>query len=314
MNRRLVAGRGLVAMVAVLLLGGCIRESLPPCPPLVIELSVKDKNYFNIDDAVRLGLLERRAEDLPFRDYVHSLYYIVRDEQGEVVAEQHNTPVTDDSQVQRIVLPASLPYGTYTVTAWGNMQSEEPLGKDATQAEMEAAGAAANDIYLASATLEYRYGRDLFSVGMERTKGNLLIKAENLPDNIDFSTKNIEDIFALVDRHFTYSGLTAVHTERDWMVPNEILTQTLMCPSPVYEGSKLSVAFIDKSAVTQTAAGQRVTYYPTLVPQDVHITMGRNEITILRYAYVAEGDSEGEFRIYVRVNGNWELIHDMEIE
>ena len=184
MNRRLVAGRGLVAMAAALLLGGCIRESLPPCPPLVIELSVKDKNYFNIDDAVRLGLLERRAEDLPFRDYVHSLYYIVRDEQGEVVAEQHNTPVTDDSQVQRIVLPASLPYGTYTVTAWGNMQSEEPLGEDATQAEMEAAGAAANDIYLASATLEYRYGRDLFSVGIERTKGNLLIKAENLPDMV----------------------------------------------------------------------------------------------------------------------------------
>lgn len=30
----------------------CIRQTLPPCPPLSITLTVKDKNYFNVDDAV----------------------------------------------------------------------------------------------------------------------------------------------------------------------------------------------------------------------------------------------------------------------
>lgn len=301
---------GILMSGAMLLLGGCIRESLPMCPPLVVELTVKDKNYFNIDDAVKLGLMERRSENLPFREYVHSLYYIVHDEHGNVVAEQHNKPVENDDMEQMIVLPASLPYGRYTVTVWGNMKSEEPLGADATQAEMEAAGAAANDIYLASGTFDYTYGKEHFTLGMERTKGNLLIKAEAIPNNINFSTKNIDDVFGLVDNRFVYSNLTSVQTELDWEVHNEIQSQTLMCPSPSYEGSTLSVVFIDKSAVF---GGERGTLYPTLEPHDVHITMGRNEITILRYLY-EEDSSGGSFKIYVRVNDNWELQHQMEIE
>lgn len=84
-----------------------------------------------------------------------------------------------------------------------------------------------------------------------------------------------------------------------------------MCPSPSYEGSTLSVTFIDKSAVgTQGRAT-----YPMLEPQDVNITMGRNEITILKYVYVDKGGSgEGDFEIYLRVNDNWELLHDMELD
>lgn len=305
-----------IPLLAVLLgavsLCGCIRDSLPACPPLVVELTVKDKNYFNIDDAVKLGLMERQADDLPFRDYVHSLYYVVHDAQGHVVAEEHNHAVENDDLTQKIVLPVSLPYGRYTVTVWGNMKSEEPLGDDATQAEMEAVGAAANDIYLASDVFDYRYGNENFSLGLERTKGNLLIRAEGIPDNIDFSTKNIEDVFGFVNNQFVYSSLTNVQTELDWEVHNEIQTQTLMCPSPSYEGSTLSVAFIDKSAVA-TDSGTRASLLPTLKPQDIHITMGRNEITILKYLY-EEHEDGGTFKIYVRVNGNWELHHQMEIE
>ena len=32
-----------------------------------ITVTVKDKNYFNIDDAVKLGMMERTEADLPFR-------------------------------------------------------------------------------------------------------------------------------------------------------------------------------------------------------------------------------------------------------
>lgn len=150
-----------VLPVAVCLLwSSCIRDSIPPCPPLQVTLTVKDKNYFNIDDAVKLGLMERKAENLPFRDYVSTLYYIVHDAEGKVVAEQKNTLVDNDDQTQLITLPESLPYGKYTLTVWGNMKSDEPLGEDATTAEMEAVGAAANDIYLASATFDYRYGNE----------------------------------------------------------------------------------------------------------------------------------------------------------
>ena len=303
-----------VLPVAVCLLwSSCIRDSIPPCPPLQVTLTVKDKNYFNIDDAVKLGLMERKAENLPFRDYVSTLYYIVHDGEGKVVAEQKNTLVDNDDQTQLITLPESLPYGKYTLTVWGNMKSDEPLGEDATTAEMEAVGAAANDIYLASATFDYRYGNEKHTLAMERTKGNLLIKAEGIPDNIDFSTKDIQDIYNFVDNGFQYSTLTDIHTELDWQdIRSEIKSETLMCPSPSYEGSTLSVMFIDKSAAGSQG---RAAYYPTLEPQDINITMGRNEITILKYVYVDEGGSgEGDFEIYLRVNDNWELLHDMELD
>lgn len=303
-----------VLPVAVCLLwSSCIRDSIPPCPPLQVTLTVKDKNYFNIDDAVKLGLMERKAENLPFRDYVSTLYYIVHDAEGKVVAEQKNTLVDNDNQTQLITLPESLPYGKYTLTVWGNMKSDEPLGEDATTAEMEAVGAAANDIYLASATFDYRYGNEEHLLAMERTKGDLLIKAEGIPDNIDFSTKDIQDIYNFVDNGFQYSTLTDIHTELDWQeIRSEIKSETLMCPSPSYEGSTLSVMFIDKSAAGSQG---RAAYYPTLEPQDINITMGRNEITILKYVYVDEGGSgEGDFEIYLRVNDNWELLHGMELD
>lgn len=303
-----------VLPVAVCLLwSSCIRDSIPPCPPLQVTLTVKDKNYFNIDDAVKLGLMERKAENLPFRDYVSTLYYIVHDAEGKVVAEQKNTLVDNDDQTQLITLPESLPYGKYTLTVWGNMKSDEPLGEDATTAEMEAVGAAANDIYLASATFDYRYGNEEHLLAMERTKGDLLIKAEGIPDNIDFSTKDIQDIYNFVDNGFQYSTLTDIHTELDWQeIRSEIKSETLMCPSPSYEGSTLSVMFIDKSAAGTQG---RATYHPTLEPQDVNVTMGRNEITILKYVYVDEGGSgEGDFEIYLRVNDNWELLHGMELD
>ena len=257
--------------------------------------------------------MERKAENLPFRDYVSTLYYIVHDAEGKVVAEQKNTLVDNDDQTQLITLPESLPYGKYTLTVWGNMKSDEPLGEDATTAEMEAVGAAANDIYLASATFDYRYGNEEHLLAMERTKGDLLIKAEGIPDNIDFSTKDIQDIYNFVDNGFQYSTLTDIHTELDWQeIRSEIKSETLMCPSPSYEGSTLSVMFIDKSAAGTQG---RATYHPTLEPQDVNVTMGRNEITILKYVYVDEGGSgEGDFEIYLRVNDNWELLHGMELD
>lgn len=300
---------GLLALAATLS-GGCIRESLPACPPLVVELTVRDRNYSNIDDAVKLGLMERMDEDLPFKSYIHTLYCVIRDEQGTVVAEQHNSPVDNDLASQRIVLPASLPYGRYSVTAWGNLTGEEPLSEDASQADLEADGAATNDVYLASGIVDYRYGQETFTLGMERTKGNLLIRAEGLPDNIDFSAKRIKAVYEWIDTRFVYSQLTDIRTSLDWEVKNDILTQTRMCPSPSYEGSTLSVVFIDKSAV----GGQDPdSPHPILKPQDVLITMNRNEITILKYLY-EEDDGEGSFKIYVRVNDNWELLHQMEID
>ena len=116
--------------VACAAMTGCIREDIEPCPPLSVKIAVKDKNYFNIDDAVKLGMMERKADNLPFRDYVATLYYIVTDGQGTVVAEQKNTAVDNDLQQQTITLPADLPYGDYVLVVWGNIPSEDPILED----------------------------------------------------------------------------------------------------------------------------------------------------------------------------------------
>ena len=92
-----------------------------------------------------------------------------------------------------------------------------------------------------------------------------------------------------------------MHTNLDWEVHNEILTQTLVGPSPDFEGSALDVDFIDKGTSSH------------LIPERVYCTFGRNELTILKYVYVGDGSSN-EFNIYVRVNDNWELTHGMDIE
>lgn len=131
---RLPAAAAGLLLCALLLAfsGGCIRETLPECPPLQITLTVKGRNYFNIDDAVKLGMMERVADDFPFRRYVHSLYYVVYDEAGRIVAEQRNIRIRNDDATQPIVLPASLPYGRYTLTVWGNMDDEGSLGAGST--------------------------------------------------------------------------------------------------------------------------------------------------------------------------------------
>lgn len=296
----------LVLACSAIAFAGCIREKLSDCPPLQVTLTVKDKNYFNIDDAEKLGLMTRKADDLPFREYIHTMYYIVHDEEGNVVAEQKNSTVEGDDKTLLISLPVSLPYGKYTVTAWGNMESEVPLGSNPYVGGMELEGAAANDIFLGSGTFDYRYGKENFSLGMERTKGNLLIKAEGIPDNIDFSTKDVQDVFAIVDNAFVYSGLTDIRTELDWDAKNEMKSETLMCPSPSFEGTTLGVSFIDKSAMGRTDITRAV-----LEPEDVHITMGRNEITILRYVY---DTTEDGFDIYVRVDDRWEQVHSMVVD
>ena len=59
------------------------------------------------------------------------------------------------------------------------MKSDEPLGEDATTAEMEAVGAAANDIYLASATFDYRYGNEEHSLAWSVPRATCLSSGGN---------------------------------------------------------------------------------------------------------------------------------------
>lgn len=291
----------------------CIRDEIAECPPLRITVTVKDKNYFNVDDVVAKGLIEKKDENLSFREYVSTLYYIVRDESGNTVAEHTTYTVEGDAKEETIELPSSLPYGKYKVTVWGNMKSDRPIGDNPSTGDMESADAADNDVYLTEDEVDYRLGSENHTVTLERTKGRLLIKAEGLPDYVNLSQKTLEDVYSIVSSGFNYSRLTDLSSTTRWTQKNDITTHTLSCPSQEMEKSTLDVSFHNEGPTR--SGGDGTDGFRSLYPEKVKLTMGRNELTVVRYVYEPEGGGgDDRFSIYILVNDNWEQVNEMEIE
>lgn len=95
-----------IYIMSVLAFASCIRDEIEPCPPLQVRIAVKDKNYFNINEVARLGYAEKLAEDLPFRDYVSTLYYVLTNaETGETILEQPLMTLTSGEQELPVVFP-----------------------------------------------------------------------------------------------------------------------------------------------------------------------------------------------------------------
>ena len=92
----------LLILLTVPALTSCIRDEIEDCPPLHVNIAVKDKNYFNVD---KVDMEERRAEDLAFREYVPTLFYMLRDAKtGEVVEEQGVFRVEGEAKTMKVEL------------------------------------------------------------------------------------------------------------------------------------------------------------------------------------------------------------------
>ena len=142
MERKHLHGITLLGGLAMALLCGCIRDELEPCPPLRLSLEVADKNYVNSAAAARLGYEEERPEDLPFREYVSDLAYRMSDlETGRVVAERALSSVEGDAGSVEVPLPADLPYGSYVLTAWGNLGDTAAFDSDLASLGLHPGGA-----------------------------------------------------------------------------------------------------------------------------------------------------------------------------
>lgn len=287
-------------LLSVLTLASCVRDEIEPCPPLQVRIEVKDKNYFNVR---KVDLEEALPEDLAFREYVPTLYYVLRDAAtGEVVEEQGVFRVTGDGKAFPITFCDCIPHGRYILTVWGGLEDLEPLADDRASIAFHPGNGEGNDIYMTNDTLVYDAWNYDHTVEMERTKGKLIIQAVNLPTDLTCSDKTVTGLHQGLDCGFRYTDLTTfVRTQAGWEAgAPEIVTKTVLSPSSVRDGSVLSLNLYDDP--------RRET--PRLSSKDVRITMERNMLTVLRYVY----DGNGGFTIYILVNDNWEKVHGMEID
>ena len=282
----------------LLAFSSCIRDEIPPCPALSVQIGVKDKNYFNVRKVEQETALD---EDLAFREYVPTLYYrLCPLGSNEPVAEQELLEVTGDEREYAVRFSDDLPHGTYVFTVWGGMKDMSSLDADRTILNLHPEGTEGEDVYMTNDTLVYDAWNYDYTVEMERTKGKLIVLAANLPDDIRWSGQTDDGLFRTVDRSFGYSGTTSVHTAGEWTSAEEvIMTKTMLSPSLHADGTVQKMQLYDAPDRTVPAA----------VPDDVQITMRRNELTVLKYVY-----EDGRFSIYVLVDDNWEKVHGMVID
>lgn len=293
----------LATLLAAAPLSSCVRDEIEACPPLLVNVAVKDKNYLNVDKATlnMPGLDEKLADNLAFRAYVPTLCYVLRDAAtGEVMDEKAVFSVEGDAQQVPLCFPESLPHGKYVLTVWGGLDNIDALSPDRLSLNLHAQQAPGADVFVTNDTLVYDAWNHLYTVDMERTKGKLVIQATNLPEGIVASDKTVDGLFGKVNSLFNYSDAASVHTSASWNEAKELMTKTVLAPSVKENASLLKLNLHVRDDNKEV----------TLTPKNVSITMRRNELTVLRYVY----DDGGDFTIYMLVNENWEVIHGMDID
>lgn len=224
----------LATLLAVTPFSSCVRDDIEACPPLQVNVTVKDKNYLNVDKATlnMANLNEKLPDDLAFRAYVPTLCYVLRDAAtGKVMHEQAVFAVEGDAQQVPLMFPESLPHGKYVLTVWGGLDNADQLSADRLSLNLHAQQAPGADVFVTNDTLVYDAWNHLYSVDMERTKGKLVIQATNLPKGITASCKSVDGLFGKVNSSFGYADTVSVSTSNIWDSPAEILTKTILAPS-----------------------------------------------------------------------------------
>lgn len=293
----------LTAALTTILMGGCIREDIPECPPLSVMIGIKDKNYDNIDEVERnTGLDHKVDETLPFRSYIQKLYYSLTNvETNEVVFTQHLHDVQGDNPLATAYLPKDLPFGTYALTVWGNIDNEAPIHDNGRYYTMHTNQVEGYDVYMTNDTLVYDYDRANYTVELKRVKGKLLVQGVNLPPEISWSKKEITNLSLYAGRFGLYGGSGEVVNVTSWGEEPEVVTNTVLAPTASGEQSTVHFDLYDDEAMTT----------PRMSTGNIGIDIERNRIELVRINYDGETD---RLNVYLLVNAQWEQVHELDIE
>lgn len=297
---------------AVMSFHSCIKDDdLQPCPPLRIDLSVKDKNYFNVD---KVDTEVRLKEDLPFKSYVPTLYYrLERIDQGkdELAYETELQDVQTEESVLNLRVPADLPYGTYVLHVWGGLKNLNQLSADRKTLSLHPEETEGLDVYATSDTLTFDAYNNRFIAEMQRVKGKIVIEVHHLPQQIFTPSAEggqtcrtllaLSDIASQSTTALRYDGKLSVSKDTECIQGDKVVSKMLAAPSALPEGSPFHLKIHNESSAHPTP----------IVPPMVRLTMRRNQLTAVRYVY---DPCCCCFDVYVLINDNWELVHGMIIE
>lgn len=278
-----------------MLLCSCLSEDLPPCPALTIHVGVEDYNYSN---AATFGSEQLRPTDGPLSTYVSTLSWCVTDAKtGRIVAERAAYAAPTDRQRDDITLPDTLPFGQYVVSVWGSMPEGLAFPEIANLDDPT------DDPYLVHDTLTYDIRHAEHTVRLRRIKSKLDITVEGLPEAWDASSSQKKEtgLYEECDNRFTYEGEMQTGNRSRFTSHAGVTTYTVLPPSVGHNKTTVTVRIYDEQ-------GREI---PQLTPRPVTTTLYRNTITALRYVYVIE---KQDYDIYVRINDDWEVINNMNIE
>lgn len=274
-------------VVLLILLNSCIKEDLSGCPTgYVVKVSVKDKNYTNIGAFPQLGKVD---ESLPFRYFLGTVYYSVKNmETGQVVQESSVLQPSDAAAEYTITLK-DIPSGNYEVTVWGNLTSDVAAGILHPQNKEH------SDIYVSTAIFNFKPGSETGSMSLERAKGKLVVFCTNFPENVTQIQEKISPVYEVVDKNLTYGGNTQVEKNATVMPINELL----VAPTPPGSTTKLNLSFYTNNRSI-----------PILIVPETEVPIQRNEISAMMVDY---NTVDGAWEIWVYVQGEWTMIHHLDI-
>ena len=286
-------------MAGAVIASSCIRDEIPDCPALKVNIVVKDKNYFNVD---KVELEDRVAENLPFSEYVKTLYWVLRDVETGNVVDGSNGVVRVEGEATSVTpsICPCIPHGKYVMTVWGGLESSDHLSENMDRVKFHPGNTQGADVYMTNDTILYDAWHNDHTVELERTKGKLIIEKINIPSQIVKTEKNITGIYGELYHHdFVYSGETTVRHFLDIEDNMRTVSKTLLAPSVKKDGTGLNLRFL-------SATGES-----DIETKNVNINMRRNELTVLRYVWDAPSRS---FKIYIKLNDSWELVNDMGLD
>lgn len=289
----------LLVLSSLPFISSCLRDDLQSCPPLQVDISIKDKNYFNVDN---MSLESPKSNSLVFREYVPTLYYSLRNATtGETIEEQGVSNVTGNNPTHSITFCECLPFGKYVLTVWGGLTDNTSLTDQSLTNILHVNQAEGHDVYLAHDTLVYNMQNAYYNVALERTTGKLLMQIINLPPTVRYANHSVNQIYERVNHQFKYINPITVRKQDIWNPAPNIILSTILAPSTGEHQSNVHLDLYNETDQT----------IPAFTPKDVKITMKRNELTNLRYVYDEEKE---DFNIYILNNDTWELIYNLDID